>query len=55
MDSDGVVVDKDREPDTSDVEVLTWYKNMLTGTQPFELLWNKSTDAKGVFPGIQSA
>ncbi|KAL9578094.1 MAG: hypothetical protein Q9212_005940, partial [Teloschistes hypoglaucus] len=30
MDSDGVVVDKDREPDASDAEVLTWYKNMLT-------------------------
>ncbi|KAI4196443.1 MAG: hypothetical protein LQ350_006538 [Teloschistes chrysophthalmus] len=24
MDSDGVVVDKDREPDVSDVEILTW-------------------------------
>ncbi|KAL8684814.1 MAG: hypothetical protein Q9218_008125 [Villophora microphyllina] len=30
MDSDGVVVDKEREPDASDGEVLSWYKNMLT-------------------------
>ncbi|KAL8957321.1 MAG: hypothetical protein Q9183_006091, partial [Haloplaca sp. 2 TL-2023] len=33
MDSDGVVVDKDREPQVSDEEVLTWYKNMLTGEE----------------------
>ena len=32
MDSDGVIVDKDREPpDVTDEEVLTWYRNMLTG------------------------
>lgn len=32
MDSDGLIVDKDRDPpDVSDEEVLTWYKNMLTG------------------------
>ncbi|KAI4123936.1 MAG: hypothetical protein LQ338_005047 [Usnochroma carphineum] len=31
MDSDGVVVDKAREPDVSEDEVLTWYKDMLTG------------------------
>lgn len=32
MDSDGVIVDKDRgPPDVSDEEVLTWYRNMLTG------------------------
>ncbi|KAA6413316.1 MAG: 2-oxoisovalerate dehydrogenase E1 alpha subunit [Lasallia pustulata] len=31
MDSDGVIVDKDRDPpDVSEEEVLTWYKNMLT-------------------------
>lgn len=31
MDSDGVVVDKAREPDMPDEEVLAWYKNMLAG------------------------
>lgn len=32
MDSDGVIVDKERDPsDVPDEEVLTWYKNMLTG------------------------
>lgn len=31
MDSDGVVVDKAREPSVTDADVLTWYKNMLTG------------------------
>jgi hypothetical protein len=32
MDSDGVLVDKTRgRPDVSNEEVLTWYKNMLTG------------------------
>lgn len=32
MDSDGVIVNKDREtPDVTDEEILTWYKNMLTG------------------------
>jgi 2-oxoisovalerate dehydrogenase E1 component alpha subunit len=32
MDSDGVIVDKAHEPsDVPDEEVLTWYKNMLTG------------------------
>ena len=32
MDSDGVIVDKDRDPpDVSDEEVLNWYRNMLTG------------------------
>ncbi|KAI4124226.1 MAG: hypothetical protein LQ347_005817, partial [Umbilicaria vellea] len=31
MDSDGVIVDRDRDPpDVSDEKVLTWYKNMLT-------------------------
>ncbi|KAL8712705.1 MAG: hypothetical protein Q9225_006904 [Loekoesia sp. 1 TL-2023] len=34
MDSDGVVVDKGREPDVSAEEVLTWYNNMLTGNCP---------------------
>ena len=34
MDSDGVIVDKDRKPsDVGNKEVLTWYKNMLTGTE----------------------
>lgn len=34
MDSDGVIVDKDREPpDATDAEVLEWYKNMLTGIE----------------------
>jgi hypothetical protein len=32
IDSDGELVDKSRgPPDVSDEEVLTWYKNMLTG------------------------
>jgi hypothetical protein len=32
MDSDGVLVDKARgRPDVPNEEVLTWYKNMLTG------------------------
>ena len=32
MDSDGIIVDKDRElSDVTDEEVLTWYRNMLTG------------------------
>lgn len=32
MDSDGVIVDKSREPsDIPTEEILTWYKNMLTG------------------------
>ena len=35
MDSDGIVVDNSRKPiDASAEEVLTWYKNMLTGTAP---------------------
>ncbi|KAI4138051.1 MAG: hypothetical protein L6R39_006986 [Caloplaca ligustica] len=33
MDSDGVVVDKAREPSVTDADVLTWYKNMLTGEE----------------------
>ncbi|MCJ1273297.1 hypothetical protein MMC21_001087 [Puttea exsequens] len=34
MDSDGVVVDKSRRPsDIGHEEILTWYRNMLTGTQ----------------------
>ena len=33
MDSDGTIVDESREPsDISNEEVLTWYKDMLTGT-----------------------
>ncbi|PTU24046.1 hypothetical protein P175DRAFT_017814 [Aspergillus ochraceoroseus IBT 24754] len=32
MDSDGVLVDKSRKPpNVSNEQVLTWYKNMLTG------------------------
>lgn len=32
MDSDGVLVDKDRKPlNLSNEEILTWYKNMLSG------------------------
>lgn len=32
MDSDGVIVDKSRgAPDVKSEEVITWYKNMLTG------------------------
>jgi len=32
MDSDGVIVDAARAPvDVSDEEVLTWYRNMVTG------------------------
>ena len=33
MDSDGLIVDKAHVPvDVGDKEVLTWYRNMLTGT-----------------------
>ena len=33
MDSDGVIVDRAHAPvDVGDQEVLTWYRNMLTGT-----------------------
>ena len=32
MDSDGVIVDEGRKPtDINSEEILTWYKNMLTG------------------------
>ncbi len=34
MDSDGAIVDKDWKPlNISNDEILTWYKNMLTGTK----------------------
>jgi 2-oxoisovalerate dehydrogenase E1 component alpha subunit len=34
IDSDGSVVDPDREPPAiEDEQALQWYKNMLTGTQ----------------------
>ena len=34
MDSDGVIVDKNRKPsDVTEEEVLMWYKNMLTGME----------------------
>lgn len=33
MDSDGLIVDKARTPSNiKSEEILTWYKNMLTGT-----------------------
>lgn len=33
MDSDGLIVDQAHAPnDVGDNEVLTWYRNMLTGT-----------------------
>ena len=36
MDSNGVIVDQAHAPvDVDDKEVLTWYKNMLTGTSFF--------------------
>ena len=32
MDSDGIVVDEGRNPsDVKSEEVITWYRNMLTG------------------------
>ena len=47
MDSDGVIMDKGQAPlDVGDQEILTWYKNMLTGTSlpvqgpPWEERWN---------------
>ncbi|KAL8677176.1 MAG: hypothetical protein Q9186_006379 [Xanthomendoza sp. 1 TL-2023] len=53
MDSNGVVVDKAREPGVSDEEVLKWYTNMLTGMniplEPAERL--KGAETKGVLPG----
>lgn len=34
MDSDGVIVDEGQAPfDNDREEILTWYKNMLTGTR----------------------
>lgn len=34
MDSEGVIVDKSRgPPDVKDEEVITWYKNMLSGKE----------------------
>lgn len=34
MDSDGIIVDEGKKPlNVSNEEVLTWYKNMLTGNQ----------------------
>ena len=39
MDSHGVIVDTKHEPsDVSTDEVITWYKNMLTG-KPIELFY----------------
>jgi hypothetical protein len=33
MDSEGVILDKDREvPDVTNEQAVTWYKNMLTGS-----------------------
>ncbi|KAL8697622.1 MAG: hypothetical protein Q9201_007037, partial [Fulgogasparrea decipioides] len=53
MDSDGVVVDKAREPDVSDEEVLVWYKNMLTGTDfLLETVRSGGADTKGVVPAL---
>ena len=52
MDSDGVIVDKDREPpNVSDEEVLTWYKNMLTGASPATSLLSlqREENAEGTF------
>lgn len=48
MDSDGIIVDEDRKPlDVSDEEVLTWYKNMLTGASaPSSAIMKKSTPLK---------
>ena len=38
MDSDGVLLDKNRKPSgVSNEEILTWYKNMLTGRFPSPL------------------
>ena len=37
MDSDGVVVDESRKPSgISNEEILTWYRNMLTGMSLLE-------------------
>lgn len=54
MDSDGVVVDEGRDLEVSDEEVLTWYKNMLTGMQRSPRSWFLGADIKGISPG-QSA
>lgn len=40
IDSDGVLVDKSRGmPKVSNEEVLTWYKNMLTGSFASHVPW----------------
>lgn len=54
MDSDGVVVDEGRDPGVTDEEVLTWYKNMLTGMHLSSRRRIRNTDVPGIFPA-QSA
>lgn len=45
MDSDGEIVDKTRgAPDVSDEEVLTWYKNMLTGLEHCNLVVGQANE-----------
>lgn len=43
MDSDGTIVDQNHAPtDVSDDEVISWYKNMLTGSRSCRIyqLWD---------------
>lgn len=44
MDSEGVIVDKSRgPPDVKDEEVITWYKNMLSGKERASALGPENT------------
>ena len=44
MDSEGMIVDKSRgPPDVKDEEVITWYKNMLSGKERASALGPENT------------
>lgn len=51
MDSDGIIVDESRKPsDISNEEILKWYKNMLTGTDPRR--GKEGCDSRGMLKGL---
>lgn len=54
MDSDGVIVDKLRtQSEVGDDEILSWYKNMLTGTfSPGRIAIVKDARTKRMAPGL---
>lgn len=56
MDSNGLIVDQAHVLDVGDKEVLTWYKNMLTGISLSEADVSRTRGrAKKMIPGLQSA